>query len=104
MPTYNDELKRDMYRDLAAKQHLAMRMARSGRVSACDATETETAEDYCRRMVEKLGLQVSRDPIRDLTMFLAGHDSGTMSSFMGGRASAAMDSGEPNFLTKYLQS
>ena len=80
MPSYNEELKRDIFRELAAKQHLAMRMARTGRVSACDAEETETAEDYCKRMLQKLGLKASRDPIADLTLFLAGHDSGTLSS------------------------
>jgi hypothetical protein len=115
MPTgYNEELKRDIYRDLAAKQHLAVRLARSGRVSACDATETETAEDYCKRMLQKLGLKASRDPIADLTMFLAGHDTSAMTS-MGSRDSggllgittvqgSGMDSDGDDFMSRYLRS
>jgi hypothetical protein len=105
MPTsdaYNQEQKRDFYRELAAKQHLAIRMARTGRVSACDATETETAEDYCKRMLEQLGLKASKDPIADLTLFLAGHDSAALSS-VAGRSAMDSSSGNPS-LDKYLAS
>ena len=90
MPTYNDEQKRDMYKDMAAKQHLAMRLARSRRTFACDALEEETVEDYCKRMLEKLGLRASGDPVAALTMFLHGHEHGAQSSAGGGQ-SAGMD-------------
>lgn len=79
MPTangYSQELKRDLYRDLAAKQHLSMRMERTRRSFACDAMETETAEDYCKRMLAKLGLKASADPVADLSLFLQGHEAG----------------------------
>lgn len=98
---YNEELKRDIFRDVAAKQHLAMRMAHARRSFACDAEETETAADYCKRMLEKLGLKASKDPVADLSMFLAGHDSGTLSN-VGGRS--AMDSaGSSSFIARYIR-
>jgi hypothetical protein len=95
---YNEELKREIFRDLAAKQHLAARLARSGRVSACDAVEEETAADFCKRMIEKLGLKASRDPIADLTMFLAGHDAAVQ------RASGMDSAANPDWLDKLLNS
>jgi transcription initiation factor TFIIIB Brf1 subunit/transcription initiation factor TFIIB len=99
MPTgYNEELKRDFYRDLAAKQHLAARLARSGRVSACDELATETAVDYCARMLKKLGLPDSRDPVMAITMFLAGHDSAVQQA-------TGMDSADaPDWFTELLNS
>jgi hypothetical protein len=106
MPTadgYNQELKRDIYRDLAAKQHLAQRMAHSRRVSACDATETETAEDYCKRMLEKLGLKASTNPIADLTMFLHGHETGTREAGGDGRRGAGMDGTNDNPVAKLIR-
>jgi hypothetical protein len=83
MPSYNDAVKRDMYRDLAAKQHMAACVARSRRISACDAREDETAEDYCRRMLQALGLKVGSDPVEGLSMFLQGHDHGVQAAASG---------------------
>lgn len=112
MVMFNETLKRDIYRDLAAKQHLATRMARVPRAFACDAMSTETAEDYCRRMLEKLGMKVGDDPIMNLTMFLHGHDAMAMSNMnsrdsgalMGAtRRRASMDAGE-SFVDRYINS
>lgn len=76
MPGYNDELKRDMYRDIAAKAHMQARMSHARVSFACDATETETAAEYSARMLSAMGLKAGRDPIADLTMYLQGRDMG----------------------------
>jgi hypothetical protein len=87
------ELKRNIFRDIAAKRHMAQCMTRVSRSFACDALETETAEDYCKRMLEKLGLKAAADPIMALTYFLEGHDSSARKASMESDRKAAMDSG-----------
>lgn len=91
------QLKREIFRDMTAKQSLAQRMARVGRSFACDAAETETAEDYCRRMLEKLGLKAGADPIQGLSYFLDGHDS------IARKASMGMDSASDSIIDRYFR-
>ena len=102
MPTYQQEHKRDMYKDMAAKQHLVMRMARSRRAFACDALDEETVEDYCARMLKELGLTAKGDPVAALTMFLHGHEHGAQSSAGGGR-SAGMDASGDDVVSRYIR-
>jgi hypothetical protein len=101
MSGYNEEMKRDMFRDLAAKLHLSSRMAQVRCAFDADATTTETAADYCARMLSKLGLKASKDPVADLSMYLEGHDATARN---GQRlAGSSMDSAvAPPWLDKYL--
>jgi hypothetical protein len=100
MVMFNENLKRDLYRDIAAKQHLALRMANSRHTFATDALETETAEDYCKRMLAKLGLKAGENPIENLTLFLTGRDN---SAVHNNQQRFGMDASGTSIVDRYIR-